>query len=64
MTPEQILEQFSTRGRVPAEAIRAADADRAAVLPIFLQAIEQCCRGEAGPATGDVVRTVRVRVSP
>ena len=51
MTPEQILEQFSTRGRMPAEAIRAAGADRAAVLPIFLQAIEQCCRGEADPAT-------------
>ncbi|MGP0088818.1 MAG: DUF1186 domain-containing protein [Xanthobacteraceae bacterium] len=51
MNPEQILEQLSVRGRVPTEAIRAADADRAAVLPSFLQAIEQCCRGEAAPAT-------------
>jgi hypothetical protein len=36
MNPEQILEQMSVRGRMPVEAIRAAGADRAAVLPLFL----------------------------
>ena len=51
MTPEQILEQLSKRTRVPVEAIRAADADRAAVLPLLLETIEQCRRGEAAPST-------------
>jgi hypothetical protein len=51
MNPEQILEQMSVRGRMPVEAIRAAGADRAAVLPFFLQAIEQCRRGETAPST-------------
>ena len=51
MSPEEILEQFGMRGRLPVEAIRAANADRTAVLPLFLQAIEQCCRGEADPTT-------------
>jgi hypothetical protein len=58
MKPEQILEQLSVRGRVPVEAIRAADADRTAVLPLFLQAIEQCCRGEAAPASKDAMLVV------
>jgi hypothetical protein len=51
MKPEQILEQLSVRGRVPVEAIRAAAADRAAVLPLLLQAIEQSRRGAAAPST-------------
>jgi hypothetical protein len=58
MNPEQILEQLSVPGRVPVEAIRAADADRAAVLPLFLQAIEQCCRGEASPSSKDAMGVV------
>lgn len=58
MEPEQILEQMSARGRVPVEAIRAATADRRAALPVFLQAIEQCCRGEAAPSTEDAMLVV------
>jgi len=37
---QEILERLSGEGRLPVEAIRAAEADRAAVLPAFLQTIE------------------------
>jgi hypothetical protein len=36
-----ILDQLDVRGRLPAEAIRAASADRASAVPIFVQAIER-----------------------
>jgi hypothetical protein len=58
MTPEQILEQLSVRDRLPTEAIHAAAADRAAVLPLLLQAIEQCRRGDAAPSTEDALLVV------
>jgi Protein of unknown function (DUF1186)/SEC-C motif len=37
---QEILEGLSARDGLPVEAIRAAEADRAAVLPAFLQSIE------------------------
>jgi hypothetical protein len=36
----QILDELSTYEKLPVEAIRAAEADRAAVIPVFLQVIE------------------------
>jgi Protein of unknown function (DUF1186)/SEC-C motif len=37
----QILDRLACQERLPVEAIRAAEADRASALPIFLHAIEQ-----------------------
>jgi Protein of unknown function (DUF1186)/SEC-C motif len=37
---QEILEQLTNDNGLPVEAIRAADADRAAVLPAFLQAVD------------------------
>src|SRR5712691_1576675 len=41
MDIERILDELTHYKRLPVEAIRAADADRAAVLPAFLQVIER-----------------------
>ena len=41
MDAAQILDDLSEPNRLPVEAIRAADADRAAVVPVFLRAIEE-----------------------
>jgi hypothetical protein len=41
MDAEQILEGLAERGRLPVEAIRAADANRASAVPGFVRAIEQ-----------------------
>jgi Protein of unknown function (DUF1186)/SEC-C motif len=38
---EQILEQLGSGEDLPVDAIRAADANRAAMVPVFLRAIEQ-----------------------
>jgi hypothetical protein len=42
-----ILDQLAERNRLPVEAIRAASADRASAVPIFLQAIERCLSASA-----------------
>jgi hypothetical protein len=41
MDAVQILDDLSELKRLPVEAIRAADGDRAAVVPVFLRAIEE-----------------------
>ena len=41
MDPGQVLERLADRPGLPVEALRAAAADRASVVPIFLDAIEQ-----------------------
>src|SRR5262249_43545044 len=41
MHAEQLLEGLAERGRLPVEAIRAAEANRAESVPIFLRTIEQ-----------------------
>jgi Protein of unknown function (DUF1186)/SEC-C motif len=46
MDVQEILEKLSKDEGLPVEAIRAADADRAAVLPAFLQAVEDYVAGE------------------
>ena len=46
MDIQEILEKLSKDEGLPVEAIRAADADRAAVLPAFLQAVEDYVAGE------------------
>jgi hypothetical protein len=46
MDIQEILEGLSNDDGLPVEAIRAADADRAAVLPAFLQAVEDYVAGE------------------
>lgn len=40
MNVQEILEGLSSQGALPVEAIRAAEADRAAMVPAFLDAIE------------------------
>jgi hypothetical protein len=47
MDVERILEELTNYEGLPVEAIRAADADRAAVVPIFLQVIENYLSGDA-----------------
>jgi Protein of unknown function (DUF1186)/SEC-C motif len=42
MDPAEIMQAFSEAKALPVEAIRAASADREAVLPAFLDAIERC----------------------
>jgi len=46
MDVQEILEKLSKDEGLPVEAIRAADADRAAVLPAFLQAVEDYVAGD------------------
>src|SRR5215471_242344 len=46
MDVQQILEQLTNENGLPVEAIRAAEADRAAVLPVFLQAVEDYVAGD------------------
>ena len=46
----QMLDDLAVVGRLPIDAIRAADADRAAAVPMFLQAIEQYLAGEMEPS--------------
>jgi Protein of unknown function (DUF1186)/SEC-C motif len=40
MDPIQVIEQLSVEGRLPVEAIRAAQADREAMVPVFLRTID------------------------
>jgi len=40
MDPTQVIEQLGVPGRLPVEAIRAAQADRATMTPVFLRTID------------------------
>ena len=51
MDAETILRQLGTSEGLPVEALRAASQNRAAVLPTFLQTIEEFRAGHATPAT-------------
>jgi hypothetical protein len=46
MDVQEILEKLTNDDGLPVEAIRAAEADRAAVIPAFLQAVEQYVSGD------------------
>ena len=43
---DEIFAQLAVRNRLPIEAIRAADEDRAAMVPKFLRAFEQCATAD------------------
>lgn len=45
MDAAQVLDELSLPGDLPMEALRAADADRAGMLPLVLQALEQFSQG-------------------
>lgn len=51
----QILDDLNFNERLPVEAIRAADADRVSVVPVFLKAIEQCLKGEGATLRKDAL---------
>src|ERR1700712_8683 len=40
MDPMKVIEELSVEGRLPVEAIRAAQADREKMIPVFLRTIE------------------------
>ncbi len=40
MDPIKVIEELGIPGRLPVEAIRAAQADRAAMVPVFLRPID------------------------
>lgn len=46
----QMLDDLAVVGRLPDAAIRAANADRATAVPMFLQAIEQYLAGQMEPS--------------
>jgi len=53
MDAAEILDRLAFQERLPVEAIRAADADRASVVPIFVDAIEQYLSPGADPSVQD-----------
>ena len=53
MDATQILDPLAFQERLPVEAIRAAEADRASVVPVFVRAIEQYLSGDADPSVQD-----------
>lgn len=55
MEPFEILDRLAERGRLPVEAINAAKADRLAVVPVFLAAIEQYLSGGASARERDAL---------
>ena len=54
MEPAQIVEELGVQGRLPVEAIRAAQADRATMVPVFLRTLEDFLSLE-GPADPDAL---------
>jgi hypothetical protein len=50
-----ILDELTLGGPLPVEALRAADAGRAALMPRFLQTIEQYVAGEVDPSLADAI---------
>ena len=51
MDPMQVIEEFGVEGRLPVEAIRAAQADREKMVPVFLRTIDDLLelRGPVDP---------------
>ena len=54
MDPAQVIEQFGVDDRLPVEAIRAAQADRATMVPVFLRTLDDFLSLE-GPANPDAL---------
>jgi len=54
MEPAQLIAQLASEDKVPVEAIRAARADRARMVPVFIEAIEQYASG-TDRSTGDLI---------
>jgi Protein of unknown function (DUF1186)/SEC-C motif len=54
MGPMQVIEELGVPGRLPVEAIRAAQADRETIAPIFLRTIDDFLSSE-GPADPDAL---------
>jgi hypothetical protein len=50
MDAAQVVEELSTWQRLPVEAIRAAQADRATMIPLFLRRIDEFLSMEGEPA--------------
>jgi hypothetical protein len=55
MDPAQVLVRLASHDRLPIKAIRAAQADRASVVPLFLGAIERYLSGKASRSTRDAL---------
>lgn len=55
MEATEILDRLAVRGPLPIEAINAAKADRAAVVPVFLEAIERYLSEGGSSATQDAL---------
>jgi hypothetical protein len=55
MDATQILSELATTDRLPAEAIAAARADRAALVPVFVRLIEQFVAGDELPEDADAL---------
>jgi len=54
MDPAQVIEELGVSGRLPVEAIRAAQADRATMVPVFLRTLDDFLSLE-GPANPDAL---------
>ena len=54
MDPAQVIEELGVPGRLPVEAIRAAQADRATMVPVFLRTLDDFLSLE-GPANPDAL---------
>src|SRR5271165_3987007 len=55
MDAAQILDQLGQLDRLPGEAIRAADADRASAAPMFLDTIERYLSEGGGTSTQNAI---------
>lgn len=55
MDAESILRQLGQGEGLPVEALRAASANRASVLPAFIRAIEEFLAGDASPETEEAL---------
>jgi hypothetical protein len=51
----RILDELTFGGPLPVEALRAADADRAALMPQFLRTVEQYVAGEGHPSRAEAL---------
>src|ERR1700738_3881538 len=54
MDPMQVIEELGVPGRLPVEAIRAAQVDRDAMVPVFLRTIDDFLSLE-GPVDPDAL---------
>jgi hypothetical protein len=55
MDATQILGEFAAAERLPVETIKAARANRTALAPAFVHAVEEVVQGDASPETYDAV---------